>query len=134
MKKIFCAAFVLALFSCKKEDKTVELTKENLVGTWKQSAETTNGINSWNSAAHESCELDNHVELKNDNTYVMTDAGEVCSQDMTETGAWSLNGKEITMDAEKLSVDNFDGKTLVLRFSESYMGTEYTVISTFQKQ
>ena len=112
MKKILCTAAILCLFSCKKDD---ELTKENLVGTYRQTAETENGVNTWNTSNYDPCEMDNTYQLKADNSFVYTDAGTVCTPSINYTGTWSLNDKTLTVDGGSLNVESFNGKKLVLK-------------------
>lgn len=112
MKKILCAAAILCLFSCKKDD---ELTKENVAGTYRQTGETENGVNTWNTPNYDVCEMDNTFQFKTDNSYVYTDAGAMCSPAVNYSGTWSLDGKTMTVDGSGLNVESFDGEKLVLK-------------------
>lgn len=135
MKKFLPVAFILCLASCKKEDAKNTLTKENLVGTYKQTAENVSGIGStWNTNYYDACEMDNTTQLKSDNTIAYSDAGEVCNPSMNGTGTWSLNNKTLTIDGEELTVESFDGKTLVVKSTYNFQGTSFTTSATFVKQ
>lgn len=115
MKKILAPALILFLFSCKKEEteNKAALTRENGVGTWKQTAESSNGLNTWSSTFHDACQMDDVVQLQSDNTYQHTDAGQTCAGSTNESGSWSLSGTTLVMNGENLNVDSFNGASKV---------------------
>lgn len=137
-KRILLLSIVaVSLFGCKKDDDVVNTTtptKEQLVGTWRQTAETTNGVNSWNTTSHDACEMDDNLQLKSDNTYTYTDAGTVCSPSGNDSGTWSVSGSTLTVDAFPMQIDNFNGSTLRLKETYSFGGSTFTVLATFTKQ
>lgn len=136
MKKILAPVLLLCLFSCKKEETAnkTALTKENIVGTWKQTAETQNGINTWNSAFYDECEMDDVVQFKSDDTYQRTDAGQTCASSTNESGSWSLTGTAFVINGQSMSVDSFTGSKLVLKQTETSNGATLTVMATLTKQ
>lgn len=127
----------VSLFGCKKGDDPINTTtpsKDQLVGTWKQTAETTNGVNSWNTTNYDPCEMDDNVKLNADNTYTYTDAGVVCSPSGNDAGTWSISGSTLTFDAYPMTVHGFTGSTLTLKETYSFGGTTFTVLATFTRQ
>jgi hypothetical protein len=138
LKKILAVSFLaVSLLGCKKDDEVINTTtpsKDQLVGTWRQTAETTNGVNTWNTTNHQACEMDDNLKLNSDNTYTYTDAGTVCSPSGNDAGAWSISGSTLTVDAYPLTVENFNGSTLSLKEIYTFGGTTYTVIAVFTRQ
>ena len=127
----------MILFACKKDDDVVTTTtptKEQLVGTWKQTGETTNGVNSWNTTNYDACEMDDNLTLSANNTYTYTDAGLVCSPSGNDAGTWSISGSTLTVDGFPLTVNSFSGNTLTLKETYTFGGQTYTVIATYTKQ
>lgn len=138
MKKIMYLAFaLLVMVSCKKKSSDTNTTtpsKDQLVGTYKQTGQTSNGVDTWASTVP-ACQRDNTTELKADNTYVETDAGVTCTSNPTPTtGTWSISGSTFTMDGQAMTVQSFNGTTLVLQMTGSSGGYNYTLTSTFTKQ
>jgi hypothetical protein len=137
-KKVMAlSVLVVSLYSCKKNDDVINTTtpsKEQLVGTWKQTGETTNGANTWNTTAHQACEMDDNLKLNTDNTYIYTDAGTVCSPSGNDNGTWSVSGSTLSVDGYPLTIDGFNGSTLNLKETYTLGGTTYTVIAVFSKQ
>jgi hypothetical protein len=139
MKKIIALAFLVSVISCKKSDSsnnTTSPTKENLVGTYKQTGETYNGTNVWggSSGYYQACEMDDTYQLKSDETYAYTDAGTTCSVNGSYNGTWSVSGTTFTMDGTPLTIQSFNGTTLVLKESWVTNGQDYNIVSTYTKQ
>lgn len=138
LKKILALSIIaVSLFSCKKDDEVINTTtpsKEQLVGTWKKTGETTNGANTWNTTNYDPCEMDDNIQLKSDNTYIYTDAGTVCSPSGNDSGAWSVSGSTLTIDGFPITINGFNGTTLTLKETFTFGGTTYTTISTLTKQ
>lgn len=138
LKKILMlSVLAVSLYSCKKDDAPISTntpSKEQLVGTWKKTAETTNGVNTWNTTNYDPCEMDDNIQLKADNTFTYTDAGTVCSPSGTDNGTWSVSGSTLTVDGFPITIENYSGTTLKLKESFTLGGTTYTTISTLTKQ
>jgi len=137
MKKVFLAfsALTLVLVSCKKDDKdeAVTPTKENLTGSYKMTAATISQSGSTVDAYNqlmEACDRDDIYKLNADNSYVVQDAGTVCSPSNDDTGTWSLSGTTINMDGEVGTIKSWNGKTLVVEGTDQ--GISFS--STYVKQ
>lgn len=138
LRKILALSIVaVTLFSCKKDDDvktTTTPSKEQLVGTWRQTAESTNGVSTWNTSNYQACEMDDNITLNTDNTYTYTDAGTVCSPSGNDAGAWAISGSTFTVDGYPRTVEGFNGTTLNLKDTYTFGGMTITVTSTYTKQ
>jgi hypothetical protein len=137
MKKAIFALSVLTLVfaSCKKDnkDEPVTPTKENLTGSYRLTAFTvTSGgstLNLFNMM--DACQKDDIYKLNADNSYVVDDAGIVCSPSNEYTGDWSLvNSTTINIDGDVGTIKSWNGKTLVVEGTDS--GNTYS--QTYVKQ
>ncbi len=134
MKTILLIAVIaLTGISCKKSsDDSAALIKENLVGVYLQTdLLISNGGPAVSVWASFSCRHDDKTELKSNNTYVVTDAGTVCSPTTTDAGNWSISGNTFILDGDSYNVDSFDGKNIALTYTDP-MGSKQTV--KFSKQ
>lgn len=133
---VLCAATFSA---CKKDkdDDSLAVTKENLVGTytvasikWKvngQEQDMTDYI-------LDPCQKDDQTTLKADSTYEYKDAGTVCSPNGDDTGTWSTDGKKVTIDGDANTVKSFTKSTLVFEETGTENGVTYTQTTTLSKK
>jgi len=139
MKKLFLSLSVLALLtatSCNKnKDDKFTPTKENLTGTYNITSATYQEGNSpavnvfsntdpsmnW----YEPCERDDEYKLNGDSSFELVDAGTKCTPEGGDSGTWSLvNSTTINIDGSDMTIASFDGKQLVLKYTDS--GDTYT--------
>jgi hypothetical protein len=111
---------LLALASCEKEKSAqpCERTTAGISGSYKlQSLEykmTPTSAPVDFMAFLDPCEKDDIIQLRNDGTWIYTDAGTVCAPAGTGNGTWTLNGNIITSDAVvNGTIQSYDCKTLV---------------------
>lgn len=140
MKKglIALSAIVLLMSSCKKDDdnNNVTPTTSNLVGTYRMTAATEDGVNVFdNSDASqnyfEACERDDQFKLNADGSTTTVDAGTQCNPTSADTGTWSLtNSNTLVLDGMPLTIESFNGTTL--RLTQSILGSTYK--ATYVKQ
>ena len=130
MKKFSLFSLVLAfifiiVFSCsKKNDKpaAVTLTKANLIGTYKFTDETvkqgsTAEVDLFPGA--DACQKDDQVRFNSDSTVDFIDAGAACSPANNSTEDWQLpSSSTLIIAGESYTVKSFDGKTLVIYFTD----------------
>lgn len=140
MKRILALlAFALIIFGCKKSDDsggiTVTPTNSNLLGKYKQTAETqtVNGIsvNTWTTGYHEACEMAATHELKTNGvyTYVTT-----CNGGSTSNSTWSLNGTTLTLGSGSATIEAFDGTKIVVSSTNTVNGMSVKTTGTLTKQ
>jgi len=139
MRKMMLAFSFLAIFSCKKkkdEDKgTTTPSRDQLVGTYKQTGHTINGGNVFTAGGlYEACDMDDTYTLNANNTYNITDAGTTCSPSNTGTGTWSISGSTFVMDSDTMQVVNYQNGTLTLNQTISFGGMNMTNVFTYQRQ
>ncbi|RYY99364.1 MAG: hypothetical protein EOO11_05185 [Chitinophagaceae bacterium] len=139
MKRLLYAGLLLAAISCKKDKDedvvTTTPTREQLVGTYLQTAELTDGVNTWTTAEYEPCEMDDTYSFNADGTFVQTDAGSTCTGGGGSfTGDWTINGSTLSINGFGATVLRFDGRTLVVRSTENINGTNTVTDITFTKQ
>jgi hypothetical protein len=133
---IFCLAI---LNSCKK-DNPVEATK-TLVGKWKQTAGAYSpayfGETDYFSS-YLSCEKDDIIEFKTDNTFEFTEGTTKCDASDPQvvfSGNYTVNEglTSITMNGEPSDIE-LTSTTLTVKHPFSDGGVNYSDIATFQKQ
>lgn len=78
--------------------------------------------------------MDDLVQLKSDNTFQYTDAGQTCAGSTNMSGSWSLSGTAFMLDGESRNVESFNGSTTVLKQTETAYGLTVTTVSTITKQ
>lgn len=140
MKKTILAllVFTLVFASCKKDNKNeaVTPTKENLTGTYKMTAGTmTSGgatVDVFNNDTYTpACQRDDLYKLNADNSYVIQDAGVVCSPSDDDSGTWSLlSATSIDLNGDVGTIKSWNGKTLVVEGTYQNI----TVSATYVKQ
>jgi hypothetical protein len=131
------------LFSCKKDKSNDQssgcsVTVANLAGTYKLTALQYKLTASSQPIDYlttmDACEKDDILTLKNNGTYVHTDAGIVCSPSESNEGTWSLKDKTLTSDGIlNGTVANFDCKTLTY-YVENTLKSGDKMTFTLEKQ
>lgn len=82
----------------------------------------------------EPCEKDDIIQLKNDGTWIYTDAGAVCTPPGSDNGTWTLTGNVITSDGVVSgTIQSYDCKTLVC-YTENVTVPGDRFIQTLVKQ
>lgn len=111
----------ITLFACQKDpvQPTCTTSTAGIAGTYKLTASQYKM-----SAASapvdylpfmDACEKDDLLQLKNDGTYIYTDAGITCSPNGSDNGNWSVTGNTITSDGIiSGTIQSYDCKTLVV--------------------
>ena len=132
MKKlIFCAfAAVTLLSSCKKNNDECKLSETAVVGTFKVTSATANGVSIPLSQLMDACELDDTYTFNADKSFKYTDAGVICNPSETYTATWSFSGNTLTFDGDGYNVESFDCNTVAL--GQSFNGAKY--VTTFTRQ
>ena len=130
--------FLAALFflvSCKKENKTCDLSASNITGSYKVTAYTYQPDPSSPPedflATTATCKRDDVLTFNENGTTTYTDAGLKCIPNQDDTGAWSLNGDVLTVDGDALTISTFNCLTMVL--TQTGLPGE-TINVTFTKQ
>lgn len=131
---------VVSLASCKKEKsaQSCERTTAGISGSYKlQSIEykmtpTATPVDFM--AFLDPCEKDDIIQLKNDGTWVYTDAGAVCTPPGADNGTWTLSGNVITSDGVVSgTIQSYDCKILVC-YTENVTVPGDRFIQTLVKQ
>ena len=126
MKKttVFILSIVL-LFSCNKDPKeeciksvsSLSTTYRITAYTYKPTP-TAPDQDYFTILFPDACDRDNNLTLGTNGTYVITDAGMVCTPPRTEDGLWSVSGSNMTLDGDPAIIESFDCQTLVLSFAD----------------
>ena len=133
MKKIILSVAVIsfALLSCKKSDKSCDLSTAAFAGTYKVTSvmykadATTPEIDEY--ATWSACEKDDRVTFNANGTSSFDDLGTVCVPDGSYTGTWSLTGNSITVDGAPGTVIYFDCNSAAISFIGTAVGEKSTV-------
>lgn len=133
MKKIILSAAVLsfAMLSCKKSDKTCDLSQASFVGTYKVTSikykadATTPEIDEF--LLYDACEKDDLVIFNSNNTITFKDAGTVCTPPGDDTGIWSLSGSTINVDGQTGTVAYFDCTSTAITIAGTAVGESTTI-------
>jgi hypothetical protein len=128
---VLCAATFSA---CKKDknDDSLAVTKENLVGTYVISSIKLNGTDVFQ--LYDACMKDDQYILKSDLTMEYKDAGTVCSPAGDYTGSWSVSGSKVTIDGSEETVKTLTKGTLVTEVTQSGGGVTATVTTTYSRK
>lgn len=140
-KRAFLTVAVLAtLVSCKKEKaaQPCERTTAGISGSYKlksieyRMTPTATPVDFM--AFLDPCEKDDIIQLKNDGTWIYTDAGSVCTPSNADNGTWSLSGDVITSDGlVSGTIQSYDCSTLVC-YTENVTVPGDRYIQTLVKQ
>jgi hypothetical protein len=133
---VLCAATFSA---CKKDkdDDSLAVTKENLVGTYQISSfkAKSGSVEQDLMQFYDDCEKDDNYILKADLTMEYKDAGTVCSSSGDYTGTWSVSGNKITIDGSEETVKTLTKSTLVTEVTESGgNGATVTYTTTYSRK
>ena len=137
---VFILSIVL-LFSCTKDKKIEECTTNvtSLSTTYRITAYTYKQTSTspeqdyYLTLFPDACDRDNTLTLRTNGTYVITDAGAVCSPPGTDNGLWTLTGNNMTIDGDPTVIESFNCQTLVLSFAD-FMTTGDKMKITLVKQ
>ena len=142
MKKttVFTLSIVL-LFSCTKDKKIEECTTNvtSLSTTYRMTAYTYKETPTspeqdyYLTLFPDACDRDNTLTLSTNGTYLVTDAGTVCSPSGSGTGVWTFTGNNMTIDGDPTVIESFNCQTLVLSFAD-FMTTGDKMNLTLVKQ
>jgi hypothetical protein len=119
---LFFGIGIIAGCSKKNDKPAVILTRTNLVGTYQFTDETAKQgsaatVDLFLSA--DACQKDDLVEFKADSSVNFIDAGMVCSPAHNSTVDWDLpNSSTLIVSGDSYKVKSFDGKTLMITFSD----------------
>ena len=115
---LFC---VVLLFSCN-EKKPLECSTSvaNISGSYKVTAygykqtPTSPEEDYYPVLFPDACDRDDVYTFNANGTYLLKDAGIVCSPPDDDPGTWSLLGNTMTIDGDQNGIESFDCKTLIL--------------------
>ena len=121
MKKttVFICCLVL-LFSCKEKPVECSTSVANISGSYKVTAygykqtPTSPEEDYYPIIFPDACDRDDIYTFNTNGTYLMKDAGLVCSPPDDETGTWTFAGNAMTIDGLPASLESFDCKTLII--------------------
>jgi lipopolysaccharide export system protein LptC len=134
---VLCAATFSA---CKKDknDDSLAVTKENLVGTYTiasiKASASGSGEQDVTSTFLQSCQKDDQYILKSDLTMEYKDAGTACSPAGDDTGTWSVSGSKITIDGSEETVKTLTKGTLVTEWTDNSSGMTLTIKTTYSRK
>lgn len=127
MKKLIVLTSVLiVIFSCKKEKEppsSCTINAASISGSYKITAYTYKAnagspeIDYYPILFPDGCDRDNVFTINSNGTYLITDAGLVCSPEGGENGPWTLVGNTIDMDGLVFTIESFDCKKMVLAYT-----------------
>ena len=105
MKKLLFGLFALTLLatSCKKDKDAPAMTKENIAGTYKMTAEVYKmpagqGPDEELFSTYEPCFKDNLYKLNLDEVFQVVDAGQVCDPANDLQSTWHVDGNHLIVD------------------------------------
>lgn len=120
-KTTFIVLAAIVLFACNKEKNDCEITTASIAGSYKITAVTYKAnagateIDYFNTLFPDACERDDIFTFNASNTYLIKDAGIVCSPNGDDDGTWSLTGTTaMVIDGDAINLESFDCKNLVL--------------------
>lgn len=146
MKQLLFALSALFITSslftaCKKrelddKEEECELSVAALAGKYKLVAAAYVEAGGDRDVLHEiydDCELDDINELKADNTFIYTDAGEKCDPDGSVSGTWdvNINGRILMLNAGMSTILSFTCNELVVTYRDD---SDNIVKETYRKQ
>ncbi|MEO7265913.1 MAG: lipocalin family protein [Ferruginibacter sp.] len=142
MKKVFFILLsVFTLVSCKKDkgETACMATAASIAGsyritaiTYKASA-TSAEMNYYNLVFPDACERDDILSLNINGTYIMIDAGIVCSPPNTDNGNWSISGNTLIIDGDPSTIESYNCQTLILiQTGVQVAGDKYKITLTRQ--
>jgi len=137
MKNTILFLFTTVIFfGCSKSNSSTSgttVTMQSLAGNYKITAATVSGADILNSYLTP-CQQDDIYTLNADGTYVIADAGTVCSPTSATSSTWSLSGNQITIDGQVFTLVKFDGAKIEATTTVTQSGYTVTVDVIFTKQ
>ena len=145
------ALLLLPFFSCHKNaqppstenpgDTTVEVTKENVVGSYRVTkVEARSGTqrsditNTWFSSYAGDCAKDDMTIFNPDESFVVLDGTVVCNESTDDTGTWKLLSKtQLKLDNDTAKVEALTSTTLRI-VSPTYSNPQGDIILTYTRQ
>ncbi len=142
MKKVlFILLSAFTLISCKKDkDETAcTSTAASIAGAYKitavtyKASATSAEMDYFTLVFPDACERDDVLSLNINGTYMLTDAGIVCSPPNTDNGNWSISGNTMTIDGDPSSIESYNCQTLILiQTGVQVAGDRYKITLTRQ--
>ena len=136
MKNTILLLFASAIiFGCSKSENstTTPVTMQSLAGNYKITAATVSGADIL-STYLTPCQQDDIYTLNADGTYVIADAGTICTPTSATSSTWSLSGNQITINGQVFTLVKFDGAKIEATTSVTQSGYTVTVDVIFTKQ
>ncbi len=132
---ILLLAATTIFFGCSKSESgtNTTVTMQSLAGNYKITAATVSGADILSSYLTP-CQQDDIYTLNADGTYVIADAGTVCSPTSATSSTWLLSGNQITIDGQVFTLVKFDGTKIEATTSVTQSGYTVTVDVIFTKQ
>ena len=131
-------ASLLTLFlaGCSKKDSGGSYSMKSVAGNYKLTASTvTSGGATVDYMPYiDDCQKDDLLQLKDDSTYIYTDAGTTCNPDGSSTGEWYISGSNLIQDGDTVNIKSFNGTALVLTYTGTSGGVSATSTTTLTKQ
>lgn len=130
-------AALIVLSSCKKDDKSN--TELLTAGNWKLVSEMEKVDNgNWveNIGSYSSCDLDDYIIFKTNNTYEFNEGASKCdpTDPQIETGIWAFEANEtkLSVDGEAADLKELSSSTLMISSSITFGGSIYYSKQTFK--
>ena len=141
MKKLLFGLFALTLLAtaCKKDKDAPAMTKENIAGIYKMTAEiykmpAGQGPNEELFSTYEPCFKDDQYKLNLDGSFEAVDAGAVCDPTNAFQSTWLVEGNHLTVGENVYTITKFDGSILEVTDFSGTGEDEHGYITTYTKQ
>ncbi len=138
MKQIIRTACIAmaaaAIFSSCKKDDDKSRTELLTSGNWRLvlAQERLNG-GAWDNVTadnFEACELDNRIKFSTPDVVTIDEGATKCNSGdpQTQTGTWNFvnNELDLNLDGELYDIDELNGNTLAISYTETFGGSTYT--------
>jgi hypothetical protein len=135
MKKLIILLLpVLLILSCKKDkDPSCKTDAASIAGPYKVTGVTYKPDASspetdyYNILFPDACDRDDILTFNINGTYLLKDAGVVCSPSNDDNGTWALSGTTMQIDGDPSTVESFNCKTLVLSNTDIQTGEKLKI-------
>ena len=141
MKKLLFGLFSLTLLAtaCKKDKDAPAMTKENIAGTYKLTAEVYKmpagqGPDEDMFSTYQPCVKDDLYNLNLDGSFEAVDAGDACDPTNAYQSTWGVEGNHLTIGEHVYNITKFDGSVLEITEFSGVGADEHGYISTYTKQ
>ena len=124
MKQItlLAALTIMIVTACSKDPKppACETNSTSVAGAYKitavkyKSSASASEVDYMNVLFPDACDRDNIYTFNANGTYIIKDAGTVCSPNGDDNGTWSLSGSTMVIDGDPTALEKFDCKDLVI--------------------